>query len=108
MSLTDRIELVSEEYISRRVAFNTGCGFDDPSLFPVDFAFVAPGTTPPGTGGWHAGSWNTSCAPDSYFAEILIGAPGGVVLAVGTWAVHVRVTGSTEVPVKPAGYVIVY
>lgn len=108
MSLTDRIESVSEEPISRQIMFSTGCGFDDPSVFPVEFAFVTPGTTPPGSGGWHAGSWNTTCAPSSYFAEILIGAPSGVVLAIGTWQVHVRVTGSTEVPVKPAGFVIIY
>lgn len=90
---------------SRIVASKNGAAYD-PTLDLVEVAFKAPGVDPAGPD-WHAASWETASA--AYYARLLVGPAGGLVLAVGTYKMWIRVTDAPEVPVLEApGTVRIY
>jgi hypothetical protein len=62
----------------------------------VEVAFKLPGVDPAAPD-WHAGSWET--AGTTYFARLLVGPAGGLVLAVGTYKMWIRITDAPEIPV---------
>lgn len=70
----------------------------DLSADPVSLAFKTTGK--PSGGDWHAAAW------DDKAARILIG-PGGVALTAGTYTVWVKVTDDPEIPVIPAGSLVI-
>lgn len=76
----------------------------NPTADPVSFAFIAPlPNVRPAPTDWQAGSWVTNPGP-VYLAQCLVGpGTGGVILAVGTYAIWLRVTDNPEVFVPPGG-----
>lgn len=94
--------VLTTEYIEVSVASTVNGHPHDPTGDAVAFAFLAPGVTP-GSGDWHAGSWNT-VAPGQYVAQCLVGpGVGGVPLAVGLWDLWLRITDNPEIPVQEIG-----
>ena len=81
---------------SRIIATKNGAVYD-PTADLVEIAFKPPGVDPTGPD-WHAASWETAGAT-TFYARLLVGPVGGLVLAVGTYRMWVRVTDSPEVPV---------
>lgn len=74
----------------------------DPTVDPVAVAFL-PNRVTPASDDWHTATWQTFGG--AHYAVCLVGpANGGVVLAVGTWTVWVKVSDNPEVPVMQAGY----
>lgn len=95
MSVT--ISDLSTVYVkSRVIATKNGAAYD-PTGDTVEVAFKAPGVDPTGPD-WHAASWETSGT--NYYARLLVGpGAGGLVLAVGTYHMWVRITDNPETPV---------
>lgn len=83
---------------SRIVATKNGAAYN-PTGDVVEVAFKLPGVDPAGPD-WHAASWET--AGTAYYARLLVGPVGGLVLAVGTYIMWIRITDSPEVPVLDA------
>lgn len=98
--------VLSTQYVQVQIrATKNGAAFN-PATDVVALAFVPftrASPQPPVSADWHTGSWESD--PDgTYWAQILVGpANGGLVLAVGSYRIYVRVTDSPEVPVLPAG-----
>lgn len=102
MSLS--IPSVSTEYlyVPNIRAFAGGVAVD-PTTLPVQFAFVALGTTP---ASWVGGSW----APDAPTptARVLIGTgTGATAIARGAYDIWIRITGTTEVPTRKVGQITI-
>ena len=74
----------------------------DPTGDTVQFAFT-PLTYPvtsPGGSDWHTGFWVVFPGP-AYWAACIVGpAPGGIPLAIGTWAGWVKVVDFPAIPVE--------
>lgn len=83
---------------SRIVATKNGTSYN-PTGDVVEIAFKLPGVDPTAPD-WHAASWET--AGTSYYARLLVGPAGGLVLTVGTYKMWIRITDSPEVPVLEA------
>jgi hypothetical protein len=83
---------------SRIVATKNGAAYN-PTGDVVEVAFKLPGVDPAGPD-WHAASWET--AGTAYYARLLVGPAGGLVLTVGTYIMWIRITDSPEVPVLDA------
>jgi hypothetical protein len=83
---------------SRIVATKNGTSYN-PTGDVVEVAFKTPGVDPAGPD-WHAASWET--AGTAYYARLLVGPVGGLVLAVGTYRMWIRITDAPEVPVLEA------
>lgn len=83
---------------SRITATKNGTAYN-PTADLVEVAFKTPGVDPAGPD-WHAASWET--AGTAYYARLLVGPVGGLVLAVGTYRMWIRITDSPEVPVLEA------
>jgi hypothetical protein len=67
----------------------------------VQFAFMLTGN--PATSDWKAGAWEVSPGP-IYVAYCQVGpASGGVPLAVGSYAVWLKVVDNPDVPVQSVG-----
>lgn len=93
----------STQYVQVPVrAWNQGTIYD-PTALTVYMAFVTSGT--PSAADWNAAEWAWTATDLGYYAaQCLVGPENsGVVLAAGTYAVWVQVTGSPEVPVQNAG-----
>lgn len=71
----------------------------------MEFAFMDDVTSAePGGGDWNAGEWETDSGPPIvYYARILIGPGGGLVLADGKYDVWIRITSAPELPVRHVG-----
>ena len=69
----------------------------------TSFAFVptSAGSTPPDSGAWHVGGFEKS--GERFFARILVGTGGGVVLGADEYVVWCRITNSPEQPTRPVG-----
>lgn len=91
-------------YVRVRTSARQAGAAADLSGTTVQMAFTDPDTDPV-SGDWKTGSWDTdtTTSPDSYYARCLVGPGGTIALPVGTYAVHVKVTASPEVPVERAG-----
>ena len=83
---------------SRIIATKNGTSYN-PTGDVVEVAFKPPGVDPAGPD-WHAASWETASA--AYYARLLVGPAGGLVLTVGTYKMWIRITDSPEVPVLEA------
>lgn len=94
------LPVLSREYVRVPV---TAEGQDVASLKTsvVEFAFEAEKVEKPADTDWVAGSWDSD--DTEAVARILVGPGGAVTLAVGSYWVWVRVTGSIERPVRQAG-----
>jgi hypothetical protein len=103
------IAISSMEMVPLPVTLISGCTCVDLTTFVVEMAFKLPGVQPAGAD-WHVAAWDTSCGDCRPIAQILVGAPAGVVLAVGTYVPWVRVTAPPEVVVEPSndGFVRIY
>lgn len=95
---------ISTQYVQVQVIATTPSGDPyDPSGDLVQVAFVAESypATEPGPSDWLTAAWVTGPG-STHWATILVGpANGGVVLAVGSWIVWVRVTDNPAVPAEP-------
>lgn len=97
---------LSTVYIKSRIIATVNGVTYNPTADLVEVAFKAPGVDPTGPD-WHAATWET--AGTSYYARLLVGPVGGLVLAVGTYRMWIRITDSPEVPVLEApGTVRIY
>lgn len=90
---------LSTVFIKSRIVATKNGVFYNPTADVVEVAFMAPGVDPAGPD-WHAASWET--AATSYYARLLVGPVGGLVLAVGTYHMWIRITDAPEVPVLEA------
>ena len=89
---------LSTEYVLIEVAATISGVPVNPTGDTAQMAFMKSGAIP-GSGDWHAASWET--AGTVYYTRCLVGpANGGVVLAPGTWNIWVKVADSPEVPVR--------
>lgn len=81
----------------------------DPRDLPVQVAATpleADGSTSnPDPGDWNAGEWSKANA--TYFAKGLIGPDGGLDLAVGEWAIWVRIISTPERPARKVGRLVI-
>jgi hypothetical protein len=70
----------------------------------VQFAFVQPSPNiKPTNADWQTGSWTTNPGP-VYMAQCLVGpGAGGFSLAVGVYAIWVKVTDNPEIFIPPGG-----
>lgn len=77
----------------------------DPTGNAVEFAFMDDVVSAePGGGDWNVGDWETDAGPPIiYYARILIGPGGGVVLTDGKFDVWIKITSSPELPVRHIG-----
>jgi hypothetical protein len=87
---------LSTEYIKSRITATKNGATYDPTGDVVEVAFKTPGVDPAALD-WHAASWET--AGTAYYARLLVGPAGGLVLATGTYKMWIRVTDAPEVPV---------
>lgn len=83
---------------SRIIATKNGASYN-PTGDTVEVAFKLPGVDPTGPD-WHAASWES--AGSAYYARLLVGPAGGLVLTVGSYRMWVRITDAPEVPVLEA------
>jgi hypothetical protein len=93
------LSALSKEWVKVPVQVTESGVGRDPTGDTVQMAFVAHGVNP-GSSDWKAAAWET--ADGIYLARCLVG-PAAVVLAVGTYAVWVKVTDNPEVPVLRVG-----
>jgi hypothetical protein len=99
--MADPISVLSKEYRRWPVALTVDGAVIDPTTDPVSLAFMATAETPE-TSDFVAATWETvAFTPPKYYARLLIGPSGDVVLAPGTYRVWLKVTDNPEVPVLP-------
>lgn len=85
-----KIPSISTEYLRTEVE-----SVVDPTVYPVDWAFVAPGVEP-GALDWVIGTWDPGAAVAT--ARCLVGPEGDVTLADGKYRVWLRITADPETP----------
>jgi hypothetical protein len=90
---------LSTVYVKSRIVATVNGTTYNPTGDTVEVAFKAPGVDPAGPD-WHAASWET--AGTAFYARLLVGPVGGLVLAAGTYKMWVRITDAPEVPVLEA------
>lgn len=110
---------VSTQYLQIPITNEEGI---NPTGDVVQFAFLGPYSNvsqateavPTSTTTYYTGAWqsmqpvNTSTAPNTYVAIVLIGPSGGVVtLSAGTYLVIVRVVDNPESPVLFSGPMVI-
>jgi hypothetical protein len=81
----------------------------NPTIFPVSFAFLAPGTVPTVSTTWTTGSWDETGA--GFTACILVGPAalnGQVTLAAGDYDAFVKIAALPETIILPIGPVTIY
>jgi hypothetical protein len=88
----------STEYVSIPVRAYLGGQAYDPTSDTVSLAFVPLGFGEPSS--WNAGIWSASPNGTPFYAQYLVGASS---LAVGTYAIWVKITDSPTVPVRIGG-----
>jgi hypothetical protein len=99
LSLT--ISSLSTVYVQVPVrCFKQGQEYN-PTGDPVSMAFTTGWANPTE---WTTGSWDTGEYGVTYLAQCLVGpGTGGLVLAVGTYSIWIKVTDNPEVPVMQPG-----
>lgn len=93
----------STEYVKVQVAPTINGVLADPTSDQVRMAFVVPGSAPPGSSDWLAGSWET--AGTKYYARCLIGPAGTVTLAPGEYRVYLKISDDPEIPIVDCGQI---
>lgn len=102
MALNKTQSALSTELVQIKVAVTVNGAPYNPSSDVVAMAFMPSGTNPT-TSDWKTGSWQTDPGP-TYWAQCLVGpANGGVVLAVGSYVVWLKIVDNPEVPVRQVG-----
>jgi hypothetical protein len=101
-----RISVASKEYVRAHITVTKDGAPFNPTVDSVHFAFTATEDLT-GTITWNTGSWETDSISGKRYARCLVG-PGAVVLAKGTFVVHVRVTDDPQIPAIKAGIVEIY
>lgn len=94
---------LSLEYVRVPVAAEDQGVAVDPTSNVVEFAFetFADDTEP---SSFTAGDWETDPGPPAiYYARILIGPAGTIVLADGKYHIWIKITASPEIPVRRVG-----
>lgn len=88
-------------------AFDEATGdADDPTTTPIQFAFVAPGTTPEDAD-WYDAEWVGS-GTGPHDARILVGPSGSVsTLTAARYDVWWQALGAIEQPVRKAGSLVI-
>lgn len=106
--MTATVSVASLEFVRVPVSATESGVQVDPTGLTVRLGFARPGHTPT-VPELVAGSWETDATtrPTTYRARALVGPGGGTVLAAGRWVVWVQVTDSPEVPLLPAGPLVV-
>jgi hypothetical protein len=98
---------LSTVYIKSRIRATKNGATYDPTGDVVEVAFKTPGVDPAGPD-WHAASWEAASS-SVFYARLLVGPVGGLVLTVGTYKMWIRITDAPEVPVLEApGTVRIY
>lgn len=95
MSVT--ISTLSTVYVKSRIMATKNGSVYNPTSDVIEVAFKGLGASPAAPD-WHAAAWETA-GTGVYYARLLVGPTGGLVLAAGTYRMWVRVTDSPEVPV---------
>lgn len=90
---------LSTVYVKSKITATKNGTAYSPTGDAVEVAFKTPGVDPTGPD-WHAATWET--AGTSYYARLLVGPAAGLVLAVGTYHMWIRITDNPEVPVLQA------
>ncbi len=90
---------LSTEFVKSRITATKNGSSYNPTGDTVEVAFKLPGVDPTGPD-WHAATWET--VGTAYYARLLVGPVGGLVLPVGTYHMWIRVTDAPEVPVLEA------
>lgn len=94
------ISAVSKEYLHVEVTSDVSLDTQ-----PVEFAFLTAGS-PDGATVWTAAEWEGT-AGTTRTARLLIGPSASVELTAGSYAVWVRITDTTEAPVRNAGSITI-
>lgn len=95
--------VASREMVQVPVFARMGGQAVNPTPQPVQMAFPVE-DAPPVV--WFTATWDDD--DGLYFAQCLVGPGGTAVLPIGEYDVYVRITGSPEIPVKPAGKLVIY
>ena len=76
----------------------------NPTADTVQMAFMPQATQVPQNTDWQSASWATRSNNilEPYAAQCLVGPGGAIQLAIGTYIIYVKVTGSPEIPVMQA------
>lgn len=94
-------------YVKSAVRLRQSGAAVDPTGYTVQAAFLDDPDAAPVSGDWKTASWETdsTTSPATYYARCLVGASGAVTLVAGVYTMHVKVTGSPEMPVLKCGLV---
>lgn len=104
---TTNLSTASLQYVRARVTASTAAGPINPTGDTVAMALLPVGVTP-GSGDWQTASWDPGGVNSgAYLAQCLVGPGGAITLIAGTYQVWVKVTDNPEVPVLPAGTIVV-
>ncbi len=97
---------LSKEYVRVPIGATESGSPVDPTSDSVTMAFAAPGVTPTS---FNTASWetDTTANPDKHYARSLIGPGTSNVLTAGRYSVYVKITDNPEIPVLPAGEIII-
>jgi hypothetical protein len=98
------LSALSTDYIHTKVSAQSHGVDIDPTGDEVFIAFMPPGTDPTDAD-WHDAEWEAFGA--NYWAKCLVGPAGGVALSKGAYVMWVKVVDSPEVPVIPAGSLVI-
>jgi hypothetical protein len=101
-----KISILSTVFVKSRITATKNGLTYNPTADTAEIAFVGPGVTP-APGDWHAGTWETA-GTGVYYARLLVGPVGGLVLATGAYTMWIRITDNPEVPALEAGGLRVY
>lgn len=98
------LSALSTDYIHTKVSAQSQGEAVDPTGDEVFVAFMPQGEDP-SDADWNDASWESVGA--NYWAKCLVGPAGGVVLEKGSYIMWVKVVDSPEVPVLPAGQLVI-
>lgn len=100
-----RIPVTSSQYIAIDISLLTAGMTENPTLSPVNIAFIA-GPTQPQSSNWITAQWAGDTTP--YIAQLMIG-PNGIALSQGTYQIWAQVILSDgQEPVMPVGFLTIY
>ena len=99
------ISAASLEYVKAKVRVVKNGALYDPTSDLVTMAFTATEDLPAKDVVWSEASWET--VDGEHYARCLVGPDGDAELIAGVYYVWVTVVDDPEVPVKPAGILLV-
>lgn len=99
------IAAVSTEYVRAAISATEAGVAVDPTSYPFEVAFTAPGAEPTNDD-WNPATWEITS--NTYYVRTLVGPQGGTHLPPGAHQLWVRVHADPELPTKNAGQVYIY